>query len=151
MKAGIWITSVVAVLMATATIGLAQYDIAWWTIDGGGGTSSGGAFSIGGTIGRPEAGTLTGGNFTLSGGWGGIIGVSSPGAPALRIQQSNNRVVTISWPKPAMGWRLEQTVSFQPPVSWTEVSSALLQTNATDIYVVISPPAGPCYYRLRRP
>src|SRR6185503_421561 len=121
MKTGILITFVVAAFMATADIGRAQLNIAWWTIDGGGGASSGGAFSINGAIGQMEAGTLTGGTFTLSGGWGGVVGVPSPGAPALRIQQSNNRVVTIAWPKSATGWRLEQTVSFHPPVLWTEV------------------------------
>jgi hypothetical protein len=50
----------------------AQFQIDWYTIDGGGGTSSGGAFSLTGTIGQPDAGTANGGTFQCLGGfWGG--------------------------------------------------------------------------------
>ena len=51
----------------------AGYDLTWSTIDGGGYTwSEGGGYSLGGTVGQPDAGTLTGGGYTLlSGFWGG--------------------------------------------------------------------------------
>ena len=46
------------------------YDLDWWTVDGGGATSSaGGSYSLSGTIGQPDAGTSTGGTYTLSGGF----------------------------------------------------------------------------------
>jgi hypothetical protein len=46
------------------------YIIDWFTVDGGGGTSSGGTFALSGTIGQPEAGTLSsGGDFELVGGF----------------------------------------------------------------------------------
>lgn len=77
-KLHIWITflltlSVILILTATA---LAQtggdYDLSWWTVDGGGGTSSGGLFSLSGTAGQSDAGLLSGGVYTLGGGfWGG--------------------------------------------------------------------------------
>ena len=49
------------------------YDLSWSTIDGGGHTfSTGGDYSLGGTIGQPDPGLLTGGEYTLGGGfWGG--------------------------------------------------------------------------------
>jgi hypothetical protein len=49
------------------------YDLSWWTVDGGGGTfSGGGVYSLGGTAGQPDAGMMTGGAYTLAGGfWGG--------------------------------------------------------------------------------
>ena len=49
------------------------YDLSWSTIDGGGTTwSEGGGYSLGGTVGQPDAGVLSGGNYTLAGGfWGG--------------------------------------------------------------------------------
>jgi len=48
------------------------YDLSWWTVDSGGGTASGGPYALIGTIGQPDAGTLTGGGYTLGGGfWGG--------------------------------------------------------------------------------
>src|SRR5690242_16965649 len=48
------------------------FDLSWSTIDGGGGTfSTGGAYSVGGTIGQPDAGTLQGGTYAVRGGfWG---------------------------------------------------------------------------------
>lgn len=51
----------------------AQFAIPWYTIDGGGGFSSAGAFELNGTIGQHDAGTvMTGGSFTLAGGfWAG--------------------------------------------------------------------------------
>jgi hypothetical protein len=49
------------------------YDLSWNTIDGGGTTaSSGGTYTLGGTIGQVDAGALTGGEYGLVGGfWGG--------------------------------------------------------------------------------
>ncbi len=51
------------------------YDLTWNTVDGGGYMfSTGGNYSLGGTIGQPDAGELTGGNYVLSGGfWSGGI------------------------------------------------------------------------------
>ena len=49
------------------------YDLSWWTAGGGGYTySSGGDYSLGGTIGQPDAGLLTGPGYILAGGfWSG--------------------------------------------------------------------------------
>jgi hypothetical protein len=73
-----WITmplTLLVVLILTVTV-MAQtggdYDLYWWTVDGGGGTSSGGIFSLSGTAGQPDAGLLSGGVYTVGGGfWGG--------------------------------------------------------------------------------
>lgn len=53
----------------TSGVAQAQMDISWFTIDGGGGTSSGGGFTLSGTVGQPDPGTATGGGFTLVGGF----------------------------------------------------------------------------------
>jgi hypothetical protein len=37
----------------------AQYSIDWFTVDSGGGTTSGGVYKITGTIGQPDAGSVT--------------------------------------------------------------------------------------------
>ncbi len=51
------------------------YSLDRFTVDGGGGTSSGGSYAVSGTIGQPDAGTLSGGSYTLQGGfWGGAAG-----------------------------------------------------------------------------
>lgn len=59
------------------------YSIPWSTIDSGGViNSSGGSFVLSGTIGQPDAGpTMTGGSFSLTGGfWAGVN--SGPPCPA---------------------------------------------------------------------
>ncbi|HOT90095.1 MAG TPA: hypothetical protein PLJ78_01935 [Anaerolineae bacterium] len=70
---------VIVLLLALLVVGVslaadsAGYDLSWWTMDGGGGTSSGGSYSLSGTGGQPDAGPLlTNDGYTLAGGfWGG--------------------------------------------------------------------------------
>ena len=51
----------------------AGFDLSWSTVDGGGATlSTGGRYALGGTMGQPDAGMLTGADYALAGGfWGG--------------------------------------------------------------------------------
>lgn len=71
------LTLFLALLLLPTAIVLAQsgggYNLEWNTIDSGGHTfSSGGVYSVGGTIGQPDAGSVSGENYTLAGGfWGG--------------------------------------------------------------------------------
>ncbi len=44
------------------------YNLSWHNI-GPGGAASGGTFTLNAAIGQPDAGTMSGGNFTLSGGF----------------------------------------------------------------------------------
>ena len=50
-----------------------SYDLSWWTVDGGGAAfSTNGGYTLGGTLGQPDAGVMSGGGYTLAGGfWGG--------------------------------------------------------------------------------
>ena len=50
----------------------AGYDLSWSSIDGGGGMSSDGTYTLNGSIGQPDAGALTGSGYTLTGGFWGI-------------------------------------------------------------------------------
>jgi hypothetical protein len=64
-------------LLLSPALALAQsgglYDLSWSSIDGGGYTfSTGGAYSLGGSTGQPDAGSLSGGVFTLEGGFWGL-------------------------------------------------------------------------------
>ena len=63
----------VTLLGVVSASALGGYTLDWWTVDGGGAMfSSNGSYSLGGTIGQPDAGISTGGTYTLSGGfWGG--------------------------------------------------------------------------------
>ena len=68
-------SAAVALTLGVVPAAFAQtYDLTWHTVDGGGGFSAGGSFELEGTIGQPDAGILTGGNFELSGGfWAGAV------------------------------------------------------------------------------
>jgi len=46
-----------------------EFALFWDTVDGGGGTSSGGGYTLSGTIGQPDAGAMSGGNYALTGGF----------------------------------------------------------------------------------
>ncbi|MDH4238509.1 MAG: hypothetical protein OEW48_02995 [Phycisphaerae bacterium] len=46
-----------------------DYGLSWYTIDGGGGQSSGGPYTLTGTIGQPDAAYSAGGNYELLGGF----------------------------------------------------------------------------------
>ena len=47
----------------------ADYEISWNTIDGGGGRSAGGDYTLVSTIGQLDAGEMSGGDYSLSGGF----------------------------------------------------------------------------------
>lgn len=65
-------TLVVTVLTTASAAAAQPLDLTWHTVDGGGGTSSGGTYTLRGTIGQHDAGALAGGAFILSGGfWAG--------------------------------------------------------------------------------
>lgn len=97
-------------ILALAGVGHAQqYSMEWFTIDGGGGSGSGGGYTVIGTIGQADANTmpLTGGSYTLEGGfWPGVIVPSNGEGPALLIQLSGSSVI-ISWSPATSGFALE--------------------------------------------
>src|SRR5688572_8398417 len=55
------------------------YDLSWFTIDDGGGTSIGAPYTVSGTTGQPDSGILTGVGYTLA---GGFWGASAPPPPS---------------------------------------------------------------------
>ncbi len=75
-RVGLALIIIIAISIVSVALAYSgnNYDLSWNSIDGGGGTSSGGPYQLGGTIGQPDAGVMHGGSFTLVGGfWGGII------------------------------------------------------------------------------
>jgi hypothetical protein len=112
------------VLLVVQPFASAQnYSIDWFTIDGGGGTSSGGQYTLSGTIGQPDAGTLSGGNFTLDGGfWGGVFAVQQVGAPTLQIARMGANVL-VSWVPSTPGFVLQVSTNLSV-VNWTNSPTA---------------------------
>ena len=73
-------------VLVFAANAFAQYSIDWSTIDGGG-ASTGGMYSVSGTIGQTDAGApMRGGNYSLVGGFWLLFAVQTPGGPLLTIR-----------------------------------------------------------------
>lgn len=140
------LTFTIIPLLAAPWLCVAQYALDWHTIDGGGGTSTGGGYSVTGTIGQPGAGlTLSGGDFTVVGGfWAVPTAVQVTNAPLLTIISSGNGQATISWaPKPA-GFVLQETANLAQR-DWVNSPSG-----ATNPVVVPATIPGK-FYRLTKP
>ncbi len=89
MKHKLVITAVALLLLLTTVTVFAQsggtYDLAWSSVGGGGGASSGGNYAMLSTLGQPDASMLSGGNYTLSGGFlaGGVTASFKVYLPAI--------------------------------------------------------------------
>ncbi len=112
------------VALLFVSVGFAQYSINWHTIDGGGGTSTGGVYSVSGTIGQPDAGgAMTGGQYSVTGGfWALPTAVRSSNAPTLLIVPSAPGLATISWTPNTPGFVLQETASLSP-ANWVNSPS----------------------------
>jgi hypothetical protein len=129
-----------------------SYSIDGSTVDGGGGSSTGGVFTVSGTIGQPDAGTMSGGNYTLQGGfWGIIAAVQTPGAPLLSITLNPQlSTINVSWPSPSTGWDLQQNTDSVASVNWSNVTDTI-QDDGTTKTLIVNPPTGTRFYRLNKP
>ncbi len=128
---------------------LGQFSIDWYKVAGGGGTSTNGQYSVSGTIGQADAGHMSGGNYSLDGGFWGIIGtVQTPGAPALTVTRSGASVV-VSWPSPSTGFVLQQNGSVNNALGWINYGGSI-SDNGTIKSSTISPPIGNLFFRLKK-
>ena len=128
-----------------------SYSIDWYKIAGGGGTSTGGTYQVSGTIGQPDAsGAMTGGSYSLTGGfWALISVVQTPGAPLLTITLNPQlSTINVSWPSPSTGWTLQQN-SDLTTTSWS--TSSGISDNGTNKSITITSPTGNLFFRLRNP
>jgi hypothetical protein len=127
------------------------YAIDWFTIDGGGGTSTGGVYSVSGTIGQPDAGaTMSGGNYAVDGGfWSIIAAVQTPGAPTLRIFGTTTNTIIVAWPAPSTGFTLQQQISLAT-TNWVNVTNMPTVVGSENV-VTVSLQAGNRFYRLISP
>jgi hypothetical protein len=131
-------------------IGFAQqYSIDWYKVAGGGGTSTGGVYSVSGTIGQPDAGvTMTGGSYSLTGGfWALISVVQTPGTPNLTITFAGPNSVVISWPN--TGSYTLQTNNSLNASNWPGYGGTINTSNGTNS-VTITPPTGNLFFRLKQ-
>jgi hypothetical protein len=140
----------IATLLLTNTMNAQSYSIDWYTIDGGGGTSTGGVYSVSGTIGQHDAsGPMSGGNFSLTGGFWALYALQTPGAPTLSIKFTTTNTVQVYWPSPSTGWNLQVNTNIAGTNWGTPPES--VQDNGTIKFIIVNPPTGNQFYRLRNP
>jgi len=137
-----------SLLYGPQNISAQSYSIDWFTVDGGGGTSTGGVYSLSGTIGQPDAGTMSGGNYTIQGGfWSVIAAIQTEGAPLLTITRSGPSAI-VSWPSPSTGFVLQEN-GILNNATWTNVAQSPVD-NGTNKSITITPPVGNKFYRLKK-
>jgi hypothetical protein len=147
-----------ALLFGSALVTSAQtYDLSWHVIAGGGGTSTGTnassvVYSVSGTIGQSDAGTMSGAPYSLTGGfWGIIATVQTLGAPLLTISAAGANHVVLAWAASATGYVLQQDATLGN-TNWLAVN-----TNTFPIVpvggsnTVTLPVSGNQYFRLSHP
>jgi len=123
-----------------------SYSIDWSAIAGGGGTSTGGVYSVSGTIGQPDAGpAMTNGQFSIVGGfWVLPQAVQVHGAPTLTIIRAAPGFAAISWTPATQGFVLQETWSLST-ANWTNSPSG--STNPVTLPAI----GGARFFRLRKP
>jgi hypothetical protein len=127
-----------------------NYSIGWYKIAGGGGVSIGGVYSVSGTIGQNDATTqtLTGGPYSLAGGFWAFLGVvQTAGLPNLSISFVRPNSVMVSWP--AGAYSLQQNSTLVGG-TWTTSGYTVTTSNGTNS-VTITPPVGSLFFRLKAP
>lgn len=126
-----------------------QYSISWYKIAGGG-TSTGGQYSLSGAIGQPDAsGAMTGGQYSVTGGfWSLISVVQTAGLPNLIITRSGNSVI-VSWVASG-SYTLQQNGDLAVPEGWVTTGYSITTANGTNS-ITITPPTGNLFFRLSQP
>jgi hypothetical protein len=135
--------------LALPLAGISQtYSINWYKIAGGGGTSTGGAYAVSGTIGQPDAsGQMSGGSYSVTGGfWSLIAAVQTAGAPLLTITHSGNQVI-VAWAN--TGAFTLQTNGDLSKGTWGNSPATVSTANGTNSITVL-PPVGNLFFRLKQ-
>jgi len=135
----------ILLVVLTPLLNFAQnYSIDWYKVADGGGTSSGGVYAVSGTIGQPDAsGALTGGSYSLTGGFWSLFAVQTPGAPLLTITYAGSQAI-VSWSPSVTGWTL-QTNANLATATWGNYAGSVVNSSITN-----APPTGNLFFRLHQ-
>jgi len=128
-----------------------SYSINWYKIAGGGGTSTGSVYSVSGTIGQPDAsGAMSGGNYSLTGGYWALINVvQMPGVPNLLIVPNGASSMKILWPDTG-NYTLQQNNNLAATAGWATSGYTISTVNGTNS-ITITQPTGNLFFRLASP
>jgi hypothetical protein len=125
-----------------------QFAVDWHQIAGGGGASSNGGFQISGTIGQPDAGpAMSGGSYSITGGFWALSALQSEGAPSLSIVLTRTNTAMVYWPSPSTGFNLQVNTNLSS-TNWVAPIQSVTD-NGTIKYIIVNPPTGHQFYRLK--
>ena len=148
----LWLGVFVMMMLFGLSVGHAQsYSIDWYKIAGGGGASTGATYQVTGTIGQPDAsGAMSGGNYSLTGGfWSLIAVVQTAGVPYLIIVPNGPKSVKVMWPNTG-SYTLQQNANLALANGWATSGYTVTTANGTNS-ITITPPTGNLFFRLSEP
>jgi hypothetical protein len=114
------------------------------------GTSTGGVFSVSGTIGQAEAtanSALTGRNFSLTGGFWSLFAAQQTGFPTLCIRSAAPSTAVVFWQN--TGSYTLQTNRNLATTNWADYGGSVSLINGTN-NVTFAPAVGNLFFRLRQ-
>lgn len=126
-----------------------EFSVDWFSIDGGGGSSTGGVYAVSGTIGQSDTAAMSGGDYTLQGGFWSIVALEAGTIPVLHITTAPGGVA-ISWSGPALDFVLQESPRLGPSANWTDVGAPVI-VNGPENTVIQPIASGGRFYRLRHP
>jgi len=139
-----------AALVIPAAAGAQTYSNTWFKVAGGGGTSTNGPYSVSGTIGQHDAGgPMTGGLYSVTGGFWAIYALQTLGLPNLTIKFVGPNSVKVSWPNTG-SYTLQQNNNVAAPAGWAPTGYTITTSNGTNS-ITITPPTGNLFFRLSNP
>jgi len=150
MKKSLFPFVLAAALWWPAVASAQGFNLDWYKISDGGGTSAGGVYGISGTIGQADASpTMSGGSYALTGGfWSMIQTLPTPDLPPLTIVRSGKQVA-VAWPNTG-SYILQQNSNLGVPGGWITSGYPVTTANGTNSITVTSP-GGNLFFRLSQP
>ena len=90
---------------------------------------------------------MTGGNYSLTGGFWALYAVQTPGAPYLWAMRTTTNTVCVWWTVSQTSWQLQSTTALATGSTWAPCSYV---TNGANCVYIESPPTGRKFYRLKQ-
>jgi uncharacterized repeat protein (TIGR01451 family) len=119
-----WLLALGALMLA-APPAAAQYEVAWWTVDGGGtANTAGGPYTLSGTVGQPDAGGPdAGGSYVLNSGfWALFAGGGGGGGPQADLSVTKTDGVGTVVPGAPISYTIVATNAGPAPVTGATVA-----------------------------
>ncbi len=142
------VLTVVALVWSAVMVHAQPYAIDWHKVGGGAASSAGGVYALTGTIGQAAAGSMIGGNYSLTGGfWSCLLVVEVPGGPTLYLSRDGDSV-RVYW-QDVPNWILQENDNLAAPTAWS-ASSGVTNANGTNT-LTLANPSGIRFFRLYKP